>query len=694
MEAARQFVWFAPPMASFPRGPSGTNNHRHLPTDQLTNQAQNDGKMSVPSAYAEVSQHLQQVQRDPSIRLDETLLDKLKLELTETTDRKVPAALLTQISQLLPVLQEDPTPVTSLGIKATSYFSFSDLRSIDPPINFIAGFKAPSPPINLLTLSLLHKAGQAPSDAAIVAGDPELVVSLIELWLSTSSTAVAQAALDAIWALLEIDLASPLENGTTTDDEEITGGQGLMWRRIFSDKDVYGRLFAICCLTDNAPGALPRREKTVAQGRLMGFLTKAGRFRWDLISTSQIPEIEAKYKSSSLLQFATREMVDKSDVLLHMTLLNFYHNLLEIDAPGLTSRGFVQSASTFSSPALDFLIAHKIHSSVLESYLDETRLDPVDLNYLCGPVMAYVAQYAELYPNHFLQNPQSLLDRILSRIDSSLTISSAQWAHGPVPNAQLNVLSCLPRVMLVEASKQGLNPILSLPTSPSSKEAFDALAKILHGPPKLEETKSMELNASGHTATDWHKEAAAARVLYFLYLNSHPTFWTDVVAAADILAMKDVSLAAISFTKAIVTANWEVLSGDVISSVPGTSRYQLPSEEGLGRLSPSAQGMLPSSGAWTALTPPALTVLLPYLFKPPRSSGEFVGGGAADVQNTAWKVATSKFEVLVSLYERLQQVGGSMEGFEDIVRTLAQRVNEGPWGNVSQTGSQIEAIGL
>ncbi|PLB43201.1 hypothetical protein P170DRAFT_441661 [Aspergillus steynii IBT 23096] len=645
--------------------------------------------MAVPSSYDELKLHLQQVQNDTSIRLDHTLIDKLKLELTETTDRKVPASLLTQISQLLPVLQEDPTPLTTLGIKATAYFSFTELRSVDPPIDFVAGFKAPSPPINLLALSLLSKAGKVPSDAAIVAGDSELVASLVDLWLSTSSTAVAQAALDALWALLEIDLTSPLENG-----DETGGGQGLMWRRLFTDKDVYSRLFSFCCLTDNGPDSLPKREKTLSQGRLMGFLVKAGRLRWDIISSSQVSEVETKYDSQSLLHFATCQMVEKNDVLMHMTLLNFFQDLLEIDAPGLTARTFVQSASTFSSPALDFLIAHNLHSTLLGYYLDESKLDPVDLNYLSGPITAYVAQYAELYPNHFLQNPQGLLDQILSRITASVAISSARWAHGPAPSGQLNVLSSLPRVMLVEASRQGLNPVLALPCSPANKEALDALGKILHGPPKLDLADSMELNTSGQTATDWHKEAAAARALYFMYLNHRPGFWTDIVAAADVLAMKDVSLAAISFMKSIITANWQELSGDVISSVPGTTRYQLPSEQGLGNLSPATQGILPATGVWATLTPPALTTLLPYLFKPPRSYSEFVGGGAADPQNVVWKVATAKYEVLVALYEGLNDLNGEVPGFEDIVKTLKQRVNEGPWGPVTQNGSRVETVNL
>ncbi|KAL3465857.1 hypothetical protein BJX64DRAFT_252040 [Aspergillus heterothallicus] len=648
--------------------------------------------MSVPSTYHEVTAHLQQVQSDPSTPLDQTLLDKLKLELIETTDRKVPAQLLTQISQLLPVLQEDPTPITTLGITSAAYFSFTDLRAVDPPINLVAGVQAPSPPINLLALALLRKAGHTPSDAAIVAGDPELVKSLVDLWLSTSSTAVAQAAFDALWALLEVDLASTLENGEQSDDAY--GGQGLMWRRVFTDKDVYERLFAYCSLTESRPSGLSKREKTVAQGRLMGFLVKAGQSRWDFVSRAQVPDIEVKYESKSLLHFAACEMVDRSDVLMHMTQLNFFRDLLEIEAPNLTSRTFVQSASTFSSPALDFLISQDIHSSLLEYYVDESKLDPVDLSFLCGPIMAYVAQYAELYPNHFLQNSSALLDRILSRINASFLVSSSQWAHGPTPSGQLNVLSSIPRVLLLEASKKGTNPILTLPTNPPNQEVFNALGKIFHGPPKPVRSDSMELNASGQTPTDWHKEAAAARAVYFMYQNHHPALWEDVVTAADILAMKDISLSAISFMHAVVTANWQALTGDIIAPVHGASRYQLPSEEELGRLSPASQGALPSSGAWVAISPPALTSLLPFLFKPPRSYSEFVAGGAADPQSAVWKVATARYDVLVSLYRSLQNLDNQGSGFEDILQTLKKRVDDGPLGPAVQTLTQVETMGM
>jgi hypothetical protein len=182
-------------------------------------------------------------------------------------------------------------------------------------------------------------------------------------------------------------------------------------------------------------------------------------------------------------------------------------------------------------------------------------------------------------------------------------------------------------------------------------------------------------------------------MLYFMYLNHNPGFWTDVVAAADILVMKDVALSAIAFMKAIVLANWQPLPpASHVASV--SSRYQLPSEEGLGRLSPASSGLLPLSGPWAVLTPPALTTLLPYLFKPPRSYADFVGGGAGDSQHAVWKVATAKHEVLVAMYDRLRESGGQMEGFEDILRTLRQRVSEGPVGPIQAAAPQVEAAGL
>ncbi|KAN0075604.1 DNA-directed RNA polymerase III subunit Rpc31 domain containing protein [Elaphomyces granulatus] len=632
--------------------------------------------MAVPSSYDTVNNHLDNVLNHLSVPLDIPALEKLALEITENTDHAVPATLITKISQVLPVLQEDPTPLTTLGIRATSFLTFSELRSIQPPLDFVAGLKAPSPPINLLALSLLRKAGKSSGDAAIVAGNSELVRSLIEVWLSTSATEVAKAALDVLWSLLEVDHVESKKDTQEDGSGGVVAGQGLMWRRVFTDKDVYGLLFSICSVvTAGKPDHLSKREKTVAQGRLVDFVVKAGSLRWDAIAASHLPEIEFTYRCSSLLHFAACQMIDTKDVLMHMTLLNFLRELLQIDAPGLKSGSHPGSSSPFSSPALDFLVSHDLHKRILGYYLDPSKLDSVDTRYLSSPIMAYVAQYAQLYPNHLLQCSPELLDSLLSLILRSLKISSAQWAHGPVPTGDLTILSCLPRVMLVEAGKHSLNPLQLLPTNPANKDVMDTLSRIFHGPESSQEPPSMDLKAANEALTDTYTEAAAARILYFTYLNEHEDFWHNIVTSADILAIQDVALSAIALARAVATANWQTLSSEGIGNGPNRSRFHLPSEDELGRLSPARQGVLPESGAWALLVPPALSTVLPYLFQPPKTFANFVGGGSGDTESAVWRIVTAKYDLLVALYDRLNETSVGKEGFaEGILRPLEQRV--------------------
>ncbi|KAL1968938.1 hypothetical protein VTN77DRAFT_772 [Rasamsonia byssochlamydoides] len=650
--------------------------------------------MAVPSPYSAVKKNLDKIIADPSTPLDVPAIDKLKLEITENTDRTVAASLITQISQILPILREDPTPLTTLGIKSTAFLTFSDIQAIDPPVNLVAGIKAPSPPINLLALSLLGKASGSPGDAAVVAGNSDLVVSLVELWLSTSTTEVAQAAFDVLWSLLEVDHTGSLKtesdgNGT----QETARGQGLMWRRIFTDKDVYGYLFSTCSLVDaGVPGQLSKREKTVAQGRLMDFVVKAGALRWDAITSSHIPEIESKYQSSNLLHFVACRMVDTGDVLMHMTQLNFFRELLQIDAPGLGIPNRSHSSSPFSSRALDFLMEQNLHQMILDYYLDASKLDSVDAMFLSNPIMAYVSQYAQLYPNHLLQSPRELLERLLTRIYRALSIPSVQWAHGTVPTGDLTVLSSLPRVLLVDASRRALSPLQAVPSNPANKDCLNALARIFHGPPKSENSSS--LNVVSGAPTDAQKEAVAARILYFIYLNDHANFWQHIVTAADIVAMQDVALSAIALIKAVITANWKTLSTEEAQNVPADAPFKLPSEDELNRLSSSTSGVLPTSGSWAVLAPPALTTVLPYLFKPPQSYANFVGGGAGDTESAIWRIASAKYDVLVALRDALRGAAVQVEGFADIVRTLEQRVREGPFPPAAQAGSRVDVLGM
>jgi hypothetical protein len=327
-------------------------------------------------------------------------------------------------------------------------------------------------------------------------------------------------------------------------------------------------------------------------------------------------------------------------------------------------------------------------------YLDPTLLDPATATYVSGPVMGYISRYALLYPNHLLRAPQSFLDKILSQIFQSFAIPSAQWAHGSVPSGDLNILACLPRVMLLEAGTRSLNPLLSIPAKPLNKDTLNTLARVFHGPVISEESQSESQSTRDQDFTSPRAEAAAARVLYLLYLNENPELWSNVVVAADILAMQDVALAAISFIKSVLTANWEVIRSDDSPGLLTSSRFSVPTEAEVSRLGPAPEGSLPASGPWALLVPPALTVVLPYLFKQPQTYANFVAGGAGDTESAVWRVASAKFDVLVALQAGLKKENGLMEGFSDLVRTIDRRVAAGPWEPPNQAGSRVDVLEL
>ncbi|KAM5472449.1 hypothetical protein MauCBS54593_003040 [Microsporum audouinii] len=652
--------------------------------------------MSRPISFDQVTRNLEQALADPSTALNVHLIDKLGAEVVAQTDHNLSKALITLISRVLPVLQEDPSPVTALARKVARFLSFAELQSIDPPIDFVAGIRAGIPPINSLTLCLIAKASESPSHVAEVAGNSSLVRSIVELWLSTDDSGVSQAAFDVLWSLLEADhLVSNSTEGRSNNGPQHSGP---MWRRLFQDRSIYGLFFSICSLrTVGQNGQISARQKTIAQGRLMEFVVKVGSLSWSAISTSHFPDIESSVQSDSLLSFVAIRMVDTSDLLLHMTLLQFLRQMLEIGAPGLRPCNSKSSSliPAFSSPSLEFLITNGLHRKVINSYLDPTTLDSATGNFLAAPVKAYVSAYAALYPNHMLQEHQAQRDRLCSRILEAFKIPSAQWAHGPVPIGDLDILASLPRVMLVESGKRGLNPLLSIPSKPLHIETLVCLGKVLHGPASFEDAMDIDQTVNrGPDPTSTRAEAAAARVLYFQYMNSHPDFWSNIIEAAEIIAMQDTAIASINLIKSVVTANWAVLSSADEASTLTSSRFVLPTESVVSQLGPSSQGSLPVSGAWALLVPPALTVVLPYLFKQPPSYANFVAGGAGDTESAVWRIATTKYDALVALQSAVQRMESTTGGLDDIKRTLKRRVAEGPMGAPNQIGSRIEALEL
>lgn len=569
-------------------------------------------------------------------------------ELVEESWRDI---LLDQLSDLLPTLQQDPTPVINLinVLVLPTKYDFTRVLAIQPPVDFAAGFSSPLPSINLAVLSLLEKATYRKSDIDIVAGKADVVVALVKMWLCTPDTAVAGRAQDVITRLL---LADGAENAMS--DSEIMD-EGLMWRRILRDRDIYGSVFSICSLsTAGQEGPLSRREKTISQARLLDLLLKIDS---NPVRTSQIPEIEQRFgvEDGGLLQFAALHMVDyKDDVLMHMTLIDFYANYL----------------GTGNSFALQFLQSNGLHTRSMAYYLEPEKQDSLDVTYLYGSSAKYFSTYCSTFPQDLLPSPTAghILTRVTQAVENT---SSSQWAQGKIPKHDLQVLVSLPRVMLIPTT-QATSPLFLIPVKPANADALAALALILHG---CQESTP--------------EDQSAARALYFLEMENVPDFWQCVVATADTVAIKESALSAISLIGAVITADWSPLPDTEVS---GPTPYKLPSESALA--SKCHVESLPQSGIEAIMTQPALGIVIPYLMRPAQSFGSLVGGGRGDVESAVYKIAAAKHEVLVMLHEKLNGwVERRGEGHE-MMAAVRRRVAQGPMGGTSEAGGRVGTMEL
>ena len=637
--------------------------------------------------FTEVLVHLQDVHDDPSKSLNERLLESLDGQATgllrvpsifssskllpEAIDESDRDALLNQLSRLLPTLQQDPTPVTDLIDRLISSirYDFTRVLSIDPPVDFVAGLAAPSPPVNTTTLNLLQKAQHRIGDVGIVARKADVVGALVRLWLCSHDTAVARLAHEVISGLLQAEVESR-ENTISPDGK-------WMWRRLFGDRDIYGSIFSICSLTTAGQDGQPsKREKTVAQARLLDMIL---RIDGDAVRQSQIPEIEKQYgvNEGGLLHFAAIHMVDyRNDVLMHVNLLDFYAMYLSGKQKMLPQRS-EQITNPTTQPStfpLDFLRQHRIHQRSLAYFLNPEATDPIDIPFLYGRSANYLSTWASIYPNDFLE-PEVVAATLGRLLNVLRNVSPGQWAQGRAPKDDLHVLASLPRVVLIPR-RQSPSPLFLIPSKPANQDAFLTLAYVFNG---------SQDSASENSNT----ENAVARALYYLYVEQHPEFWRQVVTAAETVALKEVALAALSLMTAVITAHWALLPSTASSS---DSPFALPTEDALANKCHAPS--LPATGIEAIMTEPAIGIVIPYLIKPAQTFSNLVGGGRGDVESAAYKVAVAKHETLIQLHEKLRDWVGNHPEAQQMLATVARRVAQGPMGGTSEVGGRVGTIEL
>ncbi|KAG6016245.1 hypothetical protein E4U54_001916 [Claviceps lovelessii] len=307
---------------------------------------------NVPiSGISELQAHLQQLNDDSSLPIEVKLLDDVELQLTEDNIPPLLPTLLPLLAGILKATTQDPTPLLSLTIKLLSPLSFTEALTIADPPSLLTALSSPLSGANLLALAIIRKAAASPSDVSILSTLPKAVEAMIKCWIATEDVGVGERAARVLGDLLEtdceipdngIDEASP-QIGTDCNEEVVkrrVAGHGRLWKLILSSRPNLSLIQQHCSFdaTEQAPSRTAR-EVTISQGRLLRLLPRLCTMNIAVLSRSFHPDLfvlpaaEAAYGAElgqGLLQWTALGMVDKSDMLMHLNLVDFFETLVSV----------------------------------------------------------------------------------------------------------------------------------------------------------------------------------------------------------------------------------------------------------------------------------------------------------------------------------------------------------------------------
>ncbi|KAG9233691.1 hypothetical protein BJ875DRAFT_505237 [Amylocarpus encephaloides] len=299
--------------------------------------------LDVPvTGLEELEDHLQQVVAAPDTELNAKLFDEVELQLTETNIPPIIPRLLPNLAQILLTHQGDPTILASLAIKLLRAIRFTEALTLASEDALVQALQSPAPAANLLAMTIIGKATKSPSDTAILSIMKPLIESFLHKWLSSPHVEVGEKATQMLGDLLEVDCDRRSSAGIDTKMSglQIAGGmppgQGLLWRRIFHDRDIYDLIFSLCSFQTIGDGGeqLDARQKSLAQGRLLRVLPRLSALDFYTVTHTHFPEIDSRHGvpngEQGLLYFAMVDMVNKEeDMLMHITLIDLFVELLE-----------------------------------------------------------------------------------------------------------------------------------------------------------------------------------------------------------------------------------------------------------------------------------------------------------------------------------------------------------------------------
>jgi hypothetical protein len=258
------------------------------------------------------------------------------------------------LTQILQTYQYDPAVIVNLAIKLLKPLRFTDVMRLASEESLIRALSSPAPSANLLGLTIIRKAAHTSSDVAILSLMKDVIKAFITTWLSSPSVEVGEQATQTLAALLETDCAvaaaqsSSIANGVNglhiTPISSRSPGQGLLWRRLLHDQDIYGLLIGLlsagiawASITSSDPQPehiLSRRQQSLAQARLLRLLPRLAGLDVKDLTRSDFADVHIAHGlirgEEGILDFAVLQMVDKADVLMHITLIDCVVEMLEV----------------------------------------------------------------------------------------------------------------------------------------------------------------------------------------------------------------------------------------------------------------------------------------------------------------------------------------------------------------------------
>ncbi|KAJ9647387.1 uncharacterized protein PV06_00103 [Exophiala oligosperma] len=296
--------------------------------------------------FPQVFSHLAEVEAQPAtVLLDEELLRRAERSLDASTSRDLLWRLLATGEKLLQILQQEPRPLTRLLERNVSLLPFDELKGTISTEKLQEGLTSPSISVQLLCLAYLQKAADSPSGASFVAASSPLVQCLLTIWLSSESTEIAERCLEAIEALLAVDSHSSFTVVSTKDRLAEAQGQGLLWRRIFTDPQVYSIMFEWTSLRVSNRDVKTKKGMqlvTISQARLFDYIARLANYDWAAISTTTLPAVESRFMGEGvddqpyggLLRYAASHMIDQRDILMEVLRQDFFMKLLAVIQEG------------------------------------------------------------------------------------------------------------------------------------------------------------------------------------------------------------------------------------------------------------------------------------------------------------------------------------------------------------------------